>query len=73
MSSVGGASSSYDAENRNVGPISRTTRTPVHVISQSRNLCHKVYGRGWVDVSLDTGDVVVALTPVLYPPGLQSG
>jgi hypothetical protein len=43
------------------------------VISQSRNLCHKVYGRGWVEVSLETGDVVVALTLVLYPPVLRSG
>jgi len=73
VSRVGGAPSSKDAEKRSVGPISRTTRTPAQVISHSRNLCHRVYGRGWADVSLETGDVVAALTPVLYPPVLWSG
>jgi len=38
------------------------------VISQSKNLCHKVYGRRCADVSLDTGEVVAALTPPLYRP-----
>ena len=70
VSRVGGAPSSYDAEKRRVGPISQTTRNPAQVISHSCNLCHKVNGRLGVDASLETGDVVAALTPVLYPPVL---
>jgi len=65
VSRVGGAPSSNDAEKRSVGPISRTTRTPAQVISQSKNLCQKVYGRPSVAAPLETVDGVTELTRVL--------
>jgi len=59
-----GPPSSNDTANLNVGPITRIARNPAHVISQSKNLCHNVYGRRLcADVSLETGEVVAALTP----------
>jgi len=61
-----GPLSSNDTASFNVGPITRIARNPAQVISQSKNLCHNVYGRLCADVSLETGEVVAALTPPLY-------
>jgi len=58
-----GPPSSNDTANLKVGPITRIARKPAHVISQSKNLCHNVYGRLCADVSFETGEVVAALTP----------
>jgi hypothetical protein len=71
VSRSGGAPSSNETEKRSVGPMSRTTRNPAHVIRQSKNLCHKVYDRPCVDAPLETDDVVAVLTSPLYRPPLR--
>lgn len=63
-----GAPSSNEIVTRSVGPIRRIARNPAQVISHSKNLCHKLYGRGWLDVSPATAGVVAVLTSVLYRP-----
>ena len=63
-----GAPSSNDIEKPSVGPIRRITRNPTQVISQSKNLRHKEYGRPSVDCPLETGDAAATLTPPLYRP-----
>ena len=63
-----GPPSSNETATRNVGPITRIARNPTQVISQSKNLCHKLYGRPRVDASLATGAVVAELISLLYRP-----
>jgi hypothetical protein len=72
-SSDPGAPSSNETPTLSVGPISRIARNPPQVISQSKNLCHRLYVRPCVDDSFATGDVVAALTPSLYRPIRKGG
>src|SRR5581483_5862192 len=67
VSSPAGPPSSNDTENFKVGPINRIARNPAHVISERRIRCRSVNpclmeGEG----ALETGDVVAALTWILY-------
>src|ERR1700686_4254920 len=73
VSRGGGPPSSNETVTRNVGPIRRIARNPAHVISHSKNFCHKPYGRPGLDASPETADVVAVPTPVLYRPNRSSG
>jgi hypothetical protein len=66
-----GAPSSRDTAQRKVGPINRIARNPTQVISQSKNLRHKLYDPPGVDASLVTGDVAAALTPAIVPSRVE--
>src|SRR5882724_1173 len=66
VSILGGAPSSNETASRRVGAISRMTRNPAQVISQSKNLCPKVNdGRSTVFFDWESP---VAFTRLLYRP-----